>query len=241
MSEKIFEYIIDYQTSGSGGMVIILQVNKELTYFPYISRKYKSSSINTGGGFSNQIIINKEYLGKVEEFLKTQNIDNYDLLVKSDDRLAMIPSDIIAKQLPIQPVTLSLRKIKNYTHVKFISNPKRAEINGDNIGSNYFTTCEIINKQVKVLNNYSSGHQAKELYFITFITKNYGSNYDKGFVYLNPDLTLNYGSYGINSIDASIIGSNPKDTYSKFQLIGNERLLKIEEILEEDDNKKDQH
>jgi hypothetical protein len=233
MQEKIFEYIIDYQTAGSGGMAIILQVNKELTYFPYIPKKYKSSSINIGGGFSNQITINKDYLNNVEEFLKTQNIDKFDLLIKSDDRLAMIPSDIISKQLPIQPVTLSLKKINNYTHVKFISNPKRSDIKGNNIGSNCFTTCKIINKQVKVLNNYTTGHQNKELYFITFVTENNNSNYDKGFVYLNPDLTLKCGSYSTHSIDASIIGSNPRDTYSKFQLIGNERLLKIEEILSE--------
>jgi hypothetical protein len=233
MQGKIFEYIINYQTSGAGGMVIILQVNKELTYFPDIKRKSIYSSINTGGGFSNRITINKEYLSKVEEFLKTQNVDDFDLLIESSDRLAMIPSEIISKTLPIQPITLSLKKINNYTHIKFISNPKRSEINGDNIGLNYFTTCKITNKQVKVLNDSSTGHKPMDVYFISFINENINIR-DTGYVYLKPDLSPMYGRYSIWSIEDV--------NYSKFQLIGNERLLKIEEILDDNfDNKKDQH
>jgi hypothetical protein len=235
MQGKIFEYIISYQTSGSGGMVIVLQVEKELSYFPVIKSKQLHTSINTGGGFSNRITINKEYLNKVEEFLKTQNIDNFDLLIESSDRLAMITSEIMAKQLPIQPITLSLKPLNNYTHVKFISNPKRYEIKGDDIGSNYFTSCKITNKQVKVEKDYSTGYQNKELYYITFTNINSNSSYDNGYAYLNPDLTLKYGTFSINSLDSSPINNDPKDVYCKFQLFGNERLLKIEEILKDDE------
>ena len=182
-----------------------------MSHFPIKLNEHKYPSKLYLKGITNSLFISNKKYQEIENFLLNYHINEYGLIYYSSDSASLNEEDIIFNMLPVRKTTLSLDPIKEFTKVKFTID-KRYEVSNNKF---YYNTCDIIDKKVLSLNNYSTNNTPTDVYYISFVDKQ-GSS---GYVYLRDDLSILCGKYSIWDLDASPINNDKFDTYSKFELI----------------------